>query len=387
MSTAQVHANVQLMSSAPTFPSAMPPSHPRPHALVIDPHAPTPPSGSSILTPPPSAHPQLLSHQPTFFPSHGRERVSPGDGWIQHAHELGTRLQNPQHVSSNHPQQQQLLLQHQQQQQQRQLQRQQQQQQQTVTHPTTTMLVPATVQARPSPDQYQRRTSSSIQVTGRARLHGPQQAQPPMPGQAPPRGPQAQPAALAAPGAPGTHMRSRRAIQPHTQIAERPQTNKSPVPAPSSSSTQAQLQAQAQQQQQLQQERFATTPTIAAFKVLQPAKVLLEKTWSTAIAAVQQELAMVQSEHIRSTHEQQRLADLLQHSQAERAHALHALQEAKAQLRDCMLPVFVLLAEIPDVVLPRSCYRSDGTESTRTSGTKTCRYVGAGTWLLTARMR
>ena len=133
-------------------------------------------------------------------------------------------------------------------------------------------------------------------------------------------------------------MRSQqRTIQPHTQIAERPQTNTSPAPTPSSSSTQAQLQAQAQQQ--LQQERFATTPAIAAFKVLQPAKVLLEKTWSTAIAAVQQELAMVQSEHIRSTQEQQRLADLLQRSQAERVHALHALQEAKAQLRDCMLPV------------------------------------------------
>src|SRR5579863_9436712 len=110
MPIAQVHVDSQPSSSAQTFPSSIPSSQPRPHALVINPHAATPPSGSSILTPPPSAHPQSLSHQPSLVPSHGRERVSSGDGWIQtiqHAYQLGTHLQNLQHVSSNHLQQQQ----------------------------------------------------------------------------------------------------------------------------------------------------------------------------------------------------------------------------------------------------------------------------------------
>src|SRR5262249_2978557 len=160
-------------------------------------------------------------------------------------------------------------------------------------------MIPSAMQARPNPDPYHRRMSSLSQTPDGARLHGPQQAQPPIPGQAlPPRALQTQPAVP--PGAPGTQMRP-------PQPPQQSQPKTTPVPAPSPSSGQMQVQAQAQQQLQ---ERLGNTPAIAAFRVLQPAKALLEKTWSTAIASVQQELAVIQTEHIKSTHEQKRLADM-----------------------------------------------------------------------------
>jgi hypothetical protein len=76
-------------------------------------------------------------------------------------------------------------------------------------------------------------------------------------------------------------------------------------------------------------------PTISAFRVLQPAKALLEKTWATTMDAVQREIARLNAENLRSAREQQRLADLLQRCQVERAHALRALHDTRAQLREC----------------------------------------------------
>ena len=79
----------------------------------------------------------------------------------------------------------------------------------------------------------------------------------------------------------------------------------------------------------------------AAFRVLQPAKALLEQTWATAIAAVQRELTAIQAEHVRAARERECLAQLLQRSQTERAQALQALQDTKGQLRDCKFSLFL----------------------------------------------
>jgi hypothetical protein len=122
------------------------------------------------------------------------------------------------------------------------------------------------------------------------------------------------------------------------------------MPATSPASTQAQSQAQ----QQLQQDRLAAAPAIAAFKVLQPAKALFEKTWSTAIASVQQEFVAVHSEHIRAANEQHRLTELLRRSEVERSRGIILLQEANAELAKCMRSVFVLMA-IFDIVFLRPC--------------------------------
>ena len=389
MQTAQGHVNIRPTSSAPTVPPSVS-SNQLPHALIIPPPAATHPRGSSILTPPPSAHPSSLSHQPSLIPSHGLGRMSPGDSRLQHQHanQLAMHVQTPQHVSPSYPQQ----HHHHQRQQQQVLHAEngvthaqlaptppppppqiaelkaprlrpstlplEQQQHQEMTHPTTTVLTPVMTQARPS------RTPSSSQAIDAARLHGPQQEQHHVPGQTPPRGLHAQLVALVTPGAPGTQARPQRGIQPHMQVPERPQTNRSPMPAPSPSSTQAQAQLQAQQQRQ--QERLTASPAIAAFRVLQPAKALFEKTWSTAIAAVQQELVMLHSEHVQSVQEQQRLSEEVQRMRIERGHILQALQDAKARLTECML--FVLIHPPADfnVVLCRSYVGSDGTEGTHT---------------------
>ena len=383
MQTAQRHVNVQPTPCASTVSPPVPSPYPLPHALTIPPPAVTHPRGSSIPTPPPSAHPHSLSHQPFSLPSHGFERMSPGDSRLQHQHanQFATHVQTPQHVSPNYSQH----HQHHQRQQQQVLhaengvahaqlaptppppppqiaelkaprlrpptlpqdQQQQQQQYREMTHPMATVLTPVTTQARPS------RTPSSSQAIDAARLHGPHQAQPPVPGQTPPRGSQA----LVAPGVLGMQTRPQRGIQSHMQAPERPQTNRSSVPAHSPSSTQAQAQSQAQQQRQ--QDRLTASPAIAAFRVLQPAKALFEKTWSTAIAAVQQELVVLHSEHVQSVQEQQRLSEELQRMQNERAHIIQALQDAKARVRDCML--FVLLHPPADfnVILCRSYVGSD----------------------------
>ena len=87
-------------------------------------------------------------------------------------------------------------------------------------------------------------------------------------------------------------------------------------------------------------------PTIAAFRVLQPAKALLEKTWATAMDAVGREFAELHAEHLRSGREQQRLAELLQRCETERVQALRALHDAKAQLRECKLFSFVFLVSV-----------------------------------------
>jgi hypothetical protein len=50
---------------------------------------------------------------------------------------------------------------------------------------------------------------------------------------------------------------------------------------------------------------------------------------------VQREIARLNTEHLRSAREQQRLAELLQRCQSERAHALRALHDTKATLREC----------------------------------------------------
>ncbi|KAH8984629.1 hypothetical protein EDB92DRAFT_1950686 [Lactarius akahatsu] len=89
-------------------------------------------------------------------------------------------------------------------------------------------------------------------------------------------------------------------------------------------------------QQQQHHQRFAVPPALAAFKVLQPAKELLEQTWAAAIAAVQQEFAAVHAELGRSAREKQALTELLQRLQGERMQALHALHSTQAELKQCM---------------------------------------------------
>ncbi|KAI9455780.1 hypothetical protein BJY52DRAFT_1278564 [Lactarius psammicola] len=88
---------------------------------------------------------------------------------------------------------------------------------------------------------------------------------------------------------------------------------------------------------QQQHQRFAVPPALAAFKVLQPAKDLLEQTWAAAIAAVQQEFAAVHAELGRSAREKQALTELLQRLQGERVQALHALHNTQTELRQCMV--------------------------------------------------
>ncbi|KAI9433322.1 hypothetical protein H4582DRAFT_2101723 [Lactarius indigo] len=88
--------------------------------------------------------------------------------------------------------------------------------------------------------------------------------------------------------------------------------------------------------QQQQHQRFAVPPALAAFKVLQPAKELLEQTWAAAIAAVQQEFAAVHAELGRSAREKQALTELLQRLQGERMQALHALRNTQMELKQCM---------------------------------------------------
>jgi hypothetical protein len=148
--------------------------------------------------------------------------------------------------------------------------------------------------------------------------------------------------------APGTqtHGRGPPSARPLHAYAPSPVSARTQPPSsasttpPSSSSSQQQLQQQQQQQlQQLQQQhqyqRIAVPPAIAAFKVLQPAKDLLEQTWEAAIAAVQNEFAVVQADLSRSAHETQALKDLLQRIQPERMQALQRLHSSQTQLRQC----------------------------------------------------
>jgi hypothetical protein len=210
-------------------------------------------------------------------------------------------------------------------------------QQHNMTHPSATIL------ASSQEHQYRVTTPMSAQVSDSPRLAGLQQAQAQAQAQARLQGQQqAQRASTSFSDSSGTQTRAPlRAMQPPTQLPERLQSLPASVPAssPSSSSSHPQSHAQGgsqQQQQQQQQERLTTPPAVAAFRVLQPAKALLEQTWATAISAVQHEFAVIQAEHVRSSREQKRLAELLQRTQAERAKAIQALRDTQVQLRDCM---------------------------------------------------
>jgi hypothetical protein len=323
--------------------SAQPPSI---SPLTIDPRPLPPHRSTSIPTPPPTAHPSSFSHSNVLVPTNLHARVSPRVGELLQQHQLGTRMLNTQHVfpiSPGHHH-------HHQQQKQQQVSHapnvithaqpappppppqiiqtqvpilppstlhQDQQQQQKMTHP------PATILASSQEHQYRLATA---QLAGAARLTGLQQVQ------ARPQGQQAQRADSS-----GTQSRGPlRAMQPPSQMPERPHpAAATPTPPPSSSHAHSHTQ-QSQQQQQQQQDHLTAPPAVAAFRVLQPAKALLEQTWATAIAAVQHELSVIQAEHIRGAREQKRLAELLQRAQAERAQALQALQDTQGQLRDCM---------------------------------------------------
>ena len=90
------------------------------------------------------------------------------------------------------------------------------------------------------------------------------------------------------------------------------------------------------------QQRVAVPPSIAAFKVLQPAKDLLEQTWEAAVGAVQNEFALVQADLAHSAREKQALKELLQRIQSncvtmagERNQALQALHTSQNELRRC----------------------------------------------------
>ena len=159
--------------------------------------------------------------------------------------------------------------------------------------------------------------------------------------------------------APGTQSRAPpRSLQTYalSPVSARPQSTLPPssasnTPPSSSSQQQQQLQQQQQQQQQRQHQhqRYAVPPAIAAFKVLQPAKDLLEQTWAAAIAGVQQEFALAQADLSRSVHEKQALAELLQRIQAERVQTVHALRNSQNELRQCtFVPVLFSLGRCVD---------------------------------------
>ena len=358
------NASAHPTSSPATFP--LPPDPQFPHRslpLTVQPNATVPPRGSTILTPPPSAHPKSQSsssfsqHHPPVSSSSSTQTLPPPPNHVPVALAHGvnasiqpaTRLLNRQHVpSSSYPQQ-----------------PPQQQQQQVLNqengvvhaqraplpwHPAPPQVVaertPPTPKLRPAtfppghqqPQQQQQKMTHSTATTTattkpmsslvRVRPNGAE----PYPVQASTRGQQpVKPAvASAVPSALAMQTRPQRVMQPHTQMPERIQK-----PTPSTQAQQQQQQQQQQQrQQQQQQDAHIPSPAIAAFRVLQPVKALLEQTWSTSMDAVQREFAELNAELIRSGHEQQRLAEMLQRCQAERTHALRALHETKAMLRD-----------------------------------------------------
>jgi hypothetical protein len=96
--------------------------------------------------------------------------------------------------------------------------------------------------------------------------------------------------------------------------------------------------------------------------------------------SVGREFAELNAEHIRSMREQQRLTELLQRCETERVQALRSLHDTKAQLKECKCSSFFSVGNFLIVisVLFRSCYRSDGSESTFTLRTSFLRDVVAG---------
>lgn len=374
----QPHSNASARPSPSSPLSFPPPPIPFAHrirSLNVQPNVIVPPRGSTILTPPPSAHPGSLSsssfsqHHPPASSSSSTQTPPPPSNHVPVALAHGvnasiqpaTRLLNPPHVpSSSYPQQPPQQHQHQ-----------VWNQENGVVHAqpapfpwappppqVVTERTPATPKLRPAtfPPELQQQqqqqamthststtTAGTKPVSALVRVR-PNAAEPyPVQVQASTRGQQpVQPAvASAVPSALVKQTRPQRVLQPHTQMPDRIQK----LAASSSPSRQAHQQQQQQQQQyqqqqhqqhqQQQQQQDTPMPSaIAAFRVLQPAKALLEKTWATAMDAVQREIAELNAEHMRSAREQQRLAELLQHCQVERAHALRTLHETQAMLRD-----------------------------------------------------
>ncbi len=130
----------------------------------------------------------------------------------------------------------------------------------------------------------------------------------------------------------GPQTRPSRALQ--NQSARSPVTVRTQAPPPPSNSAPSQQSSQQQQPQQHYQ-RYAVPPALAAFKVLQPAKELLEQTWATAIAAVQEEYAVLHGDLARLSHDKQALHDFLQRMQTERMQLLHALHTTQNELKQC----------------------------------------------------
>ena len=362
--------------------------------LTVQPDATILPKRTSMPTPPPSAHPRSLS-SPSFSQNHPRVGTTtsttvthtppllpngPDYAPAVAAHGVNsiyppTRLQNPPHVSSsNYPQQQQ------QQQQQRQVLIQENgvvhaqfaphswapPQPQVVTElaAATSKLRPATfpldqqqhqlqqIQQQHQQQQQQRTMTHSAATTTATAVRPAHASAPVRPNQSQlypipahaTRGQQPVQSAVTStvPGAPGTQARPQPVMQPHTQTSERIQKLPPPVSVPSPSPpTQSQAQPRPQQQQQQlqqqqeQQDASMHPPTVAAFRVLQPAKALLEKTWATAMDAVGREFAELNAEHIRSVREQRRLTEMLQRCESERVQALRSLHDTKARLREC----------------------------------------------------
>ena len=126
--------------------------------------------------------------------------------------------------------------------------------------------------------------------------------------------------------APGTQKLLTYALSPTSARALPPSASNTP---PSSSSSQK------QQQQQQQQQRILLPPAVAAFKVLQPAKDLLEQTWEVAISAVQQEFAVIQADLARSAHERKTLTDFLHRMHADRIQIVAGLHNSQNELKQC----------------------------------------------------
>jgi hypothetical protein len=397
-SHSMINQNASVQSPSSSAPAPPPPSdlsriQSRLPPLTVQPNATVLPRDLSILTPPPTAHPKSFppssfsqnypfvaattrpTHTPPLPSNHVPGLVAHG---VNASIQPPMRLQNPPHVSSsNYPQQ---PHQHQQQvsiqengvahaqlappswaqpppqvgtelaaatpklrpatlplEQQRH--QQQQQQQRMMTHSTTT----ATTAIRPVSVATQVRPNQSqlYSVPVQASTRGQQPVQPVV--------------ASSVPGALGTQARPQSAMQPYTQTSERkrppPASGPSSSPSTQSQAQQRQQQQQQQHQQQLQQQQqqqqqqedaSMPPPTIAAFRVLQPAKALLEKTWATAMDSVGREFTELNAEHIRSVREQQRLNEALQRCETERVQALRSLHDAKAQLRECNVFPFFL---------------------------------------------
>ena len=144
--------------------------------------------------------------------------------------------------------------------------------------------------------------------------------------------------AIAVPSTPGPGTQTKaplsRTFPMLPPASGRAQQQQQQPPAPSASNSPP-------SQQQQHHQRFTMPPAIAAFKVLQPAKDLLEQTWAAAIAAVQQEFAAVSAELSRSAREKQALTELLQRMQGERMQTMHALRSTQTELRQCTFGVVV----------------------------------------------